>query len=90
MPFEFQTVLTDYPDNDLIDNLRFNVHENVATYGSEARAVVLGYIWGTPVTDLLGVADAPDGFDLIILSDLIFNHSQVSSSYLCSIFAVRL
>ncbi|KAG7087235.1 hypothetical protein E1B28_013216 [Marasmius oreades] len=36
-----------------------------------------GYIWGTPVHSLLDAfPPLAEGFDLIILSDLIFNHSQ--------------
>jgi predicted nicotinamide N-methyase len=47
---------------------------------------MLGYVWGSPVDPLL-VALLPDtadtnpdagpSFDLILLSDFIFNHSQV-------------
>jgi hypothetical protein len=37
-----------------------------------------GYTWGRPIDSLLNVVEDPSsGFDLIILSDLIFNHSQV-------------
>ena len=56
-----------------------------------ATACVLGYVWGSPVDQLLAAlpqdaaiqvdvnSDAGRGmrFDLILLSDLIFNHSQV-------------
>ena len=77
-----QTVLTDYPDNDLIDNLRFNVQQNATSSDAETRIEVLGYIWGAPITTLLNAGSSSDGFDLIILSDLIFNHSQVGLSYL--------
>src|SRR5882762_4882771 len=43
-----------------------------------------GYIWGhptQPLIDSLPMSPNPisQGFDLIILSDLIFNHSQVRS-----------
>jgi hypothetical protein len=53
-------------------------------------ACVLGYVWGSPVDQLLAALQDtaiqvdvnPDAglgmrFDLILLSDLIFNHSQV-------------
>ncbi|KAH9941276.1 putative methyltransferase-domain-containing protein [Epithele typhae] len=72
------TVLTDYPDRALIDNISYNVGRNIP---EEARAAVgvEGYIWGHPVEPLLQLL--PDGsgeraYDLIILSDLVFNHSQ--------------
>ena len=89
-------VLTDYPDKALLDNLAYNVDENVKPPRC-ATVRVLGYVWGSSVDPLLAApalledtetetetaldADAsPDTsnfFDLIILSDLIFNHSQV-------------
>jgi nicotinamide N-methyltransferase len=80
-------VLTDYPDKALLDNLAYNVAQNVGV----ATVCVLGYVWGSPVDPLIAAllpdtatdADTnPDlgpstRFDLILLSDLIFNHSQV-------------
>ena len=78
-----QTVLTDYPDKDLVDNLRYNAEQNTISLGLRDRVEVLGYLWGASVEPLLHAAGSSDGFDLIILSDLIFNHSQVSLSYLC-------
>ena len=114
-------VLTDYPDKALLDNLAYNVDQNVdhqpATPRRRAQAQVraqaaasspvrvLGYVWGTSVDPLRGAllqdtktetetgtetepdpdAAAADPetsyFDLILLSDLIFNHSQVRSHY---------
>ncbi|KAI0367207.1 hypothetical protein BV20DRAFT_1024854 [Pilatotrama ljubarskyi] len=71
-------VLTDYPDAALVDNISHNVRENVPE-ADRVRVHVQGYIWGQPVEPLLAVLpDESDGkaFDLIILSDLIFNHSQ--------------
>ncbi|CAG8749555.1 5702_t:CDS:2, partial [Acaulospora colombiana] len=54
-------VLTDYPDPDLVRNLQANVKENLT--GETLQK--------TKVTLLL------DGeFDVILLSDLLFNHSQ--------------
>jgi hypothetical protein len=44
-----------------------------------------GYIWGRPIQPLLDslptspIAPTAKGFDLILLSDLVFNHSQVRS-----------
>jgi EEF1A N-terminal glycine/lysine methyltransferase len=77
--------LTDYPDHALLDNLSYNVKANVPP-GMEARVGVKGYIWGTPAGSLLSEIEAKalgsekgssEKFDLIILSDLVFNHSQV-------------
>lgn len=95
-------VLTDYPDKALLDNLAYNVDQNVLPPRRDAVRV-LGYVWGSSVDPLLAAllqdtdtdtatesdaqaeaasagADAgPDtsNFDLILLADLIFNHSQV-------------
>ncbi|KAF8556676.1 nicotinamide N-methyltransferase [Imleria badia] len=74
-----KVVLTDYPDAALIENLAYNVRQNIR---EEQRSNVLtkGYIWGKPVDTLIAALpqdrESCRGFDLIILSDLIFNHSQ--------------
>ncbi|KAI9507651.1 nicotinamide N-methyltransferase [Russula earlei] len=107
-----KVVLTDYPDQALLDNLAHNVDRNVEP-ARRAATCVRGYVWGGPVDPLLGLLAPPqsdtgggasaaadgarradadaeenaDGgargggggvpsFDLILLSDLIFNHSQ--------------
>ncbi|KAH9979473.1 hypothetical protein BGW80DRAFT_1435008 [Lactifluus volemus] len=49
-------VLTDYPDQALIENMAYNVAQNIEP--------------------ALAHGGGRGGFDLILLSDLIFNHSQ--------------
>lgn len=66
-------VVTDYPDTPLIENIRYNVSQNVPDEIQD-RVSVVGYIWGQDPVPLL--PPGGDGFDVIILSDLIFNHSQ--------------
>ncbi|KAH7908812.1 putative methyltransferase-domain-containing protein [Hygrophoropsis aurantiaca] len=74
-----RVVVTDYPDSALIENLTNNINANIS---SEARNRVKeqGYIWGQNTLPLFQSlpthADTTSGFDLIIMSDLIFNHSQ--------------
>ncbi|GBE87585.1 Protein N-terminal and lysine N-methyltransferase EFM7 [Sparassis crispa] len=71
-------VLTDYPDTALLENLAYNVQNNVPSELLQ-RVHVKGYIWGHSVDPLLNWREGPsrsEGFDLIIMSDLIFNHSQ--------------
>ncbi|KAG1748103.1 hypothetical protein EDB19DRAFT_1893832 [Suillus lakei] len=70
-------VLTDYPETVLIDNLEFNVRQNLSL-DEQDRVESQGYIWGHPVDNITRALpkDASTGFHLIILSDLIFNHSQ--------------
>ncbi|KAJ3860375.1 hypothetical protein EV359DRAFT_85390 [Lentinula novae-zelandiae] len=79
-----KVVITDYPDPDLIQNIEYNVQENVGV-ARKGNVAVQGYIWGHSVQPLLASLQDrsntnpdlnEDLFDLIILSDLIFNHSQ--------------
>ena len=83
----------DYPDRALVENMAYNVAQNVEPAAAQQQrwrdgAVgVMGYVWGHPVEPLLAMLEDADteaergaggkAFDLIILSDLIFNHSQV-------------
>ena len=69
-----KVVITDYPDSPLIENIRYNVAKNTS---SQDKVSIKGYIWGQdtkPLQDFLPLGQI--GFDIIILSDLIFNHSQ--------------
>ncbi|EKM77139.1 hypothetical protein AGABI1DRAFT_77552 [Agaricus bisporus var. burnettii JB137-S8] len=69
------TVITDYPDQPLLANILYNVSQNVPLRND--RVFVTGYIWGQNTTPLLKLlSEGRDGFDVIMLSDLIFNHSQ--------------
>lgn len=74
-------VATDYPDKLLIDNLTKNVVLNCQDESSALRGAgktfVEGYIWGRDPSSLLekvSEAGKPGKFDLILLSDLVFNH----------------
>lgn len=71
-------VITDYPDDSLIDNIQWNISSNL-TEQERQRTVAKGYIWGRSTDELLDIAKEKTGrgsYDLIILSDLVFNHSQ--------------
>ncbi|CAE6414943.1 unnamed protein product [Rhizoctonia solani] len=88
-----QVVITDYPDAPLLDNITRNVDHNIPlTIRSKVKN--LGYVWGTDPEKLFRCVDrtrlageSSEGvhaieqgvFDVIILSDLIFNHSQHSA-----------
>lgn len=79
-------VATDYADADdaLTDNIRFNVSANLGDGEVAQKVQAIGHTWGTDVSPLLSAsaasaekADVEDGrCDLVILSDLAFNHSQ--------------
>ncbi|KAN0078322.1 putative methyltransferase domain containing protein [Tylopilus felleus] len=85
-----KVVLTDYPDAALIENLAYNVQQNIPQE-QRRRVITQGYVWGKPVDTLITALPQDNEtwrkFDLIILSDLIFNHSQhdalLSSCELC-------
>ncbi|KAK3109549.1 Protein N-terminal and lysine N-methyltransferase efm7 [Teratosphaeriaceae sp. CCFEE 6253] len=69
-------VVTDYPDAELIENLRVNVEGNCRE-GHDVHAE--GYLWGADITSLtsyLPDEDRAAGFDVLILADLLFNHSE--------------
>ncbi|KAF9482842.1 hypothetical protein BDN70DRAFT_874423 [Pholiota conissans] len=73
-----KVVVTDYPDASLVQNMSYNVSKNT-TKEESSRVAVQGYIWGHAVKPLLDDLPSnvdPKLFDVIILSDLIFNHSQ--------------
>jgi len=66
-------VATDYPDTVLIQNLEHNLVSNLPS-DVQSLIHVQGYRWGSDTQALLGYC--PEGFDVILMSDLIFNHSQ--------------
>lgn len=70
--------MTDYPDAALVENMQHNVELNT-TPTERDRTSVQGYIWGRSADILLETISPAPRFDLIILSDLIFNHSQHSA-----------
>ncbi|SCW00610.1 LAFE_0C07998g1_1 [Lachancea fermentati] len=83
-------VATDYPDPDLLANIQYNVNEQLYAgkelpqEGKDLEAelekrnvVVEGYIWGNEFDPILAhLPKKSDKFDLIILSDLVFNHTE--------------
>lgn len=86
-------VVTDFPDPDLIENIRYNIEHCQDTTSMADRidiktvARAEGYLWGAnPAQILTHIAsnnsthttklEAPVGFDVLILADLLFNHSE--------------
>ncbi|CAG8595526.1 17099_t:CDS:2, partial [Cetraspora pellucida] len=85
-----KVVITDYPDEKLIENIKYNMKLNLSSKGGcdIVNLKVLGYIWGNNTGPLLDAIASQQNsqsmtkrsyYDLIILSDLIFNHSQHSA-----------
>ncbi|KAL8836338.1 MAG: hypothetical protein Q9170_002952 [Blastenia crenularia] len=71
-------VMTDYPDEDLVENMRVNVDAaRDVLPPSRTGVVVQGHVWGADARPLL--AELPSdarGCDTLVLADLLFNHSQ--------------
>ena len=66
-------VATDYPDSDLIENIEYNFDHCSEAGLDRSRAYVRGYIWGRDPDELLSLT-RDERYDLLILSDLVFNH----------------
>lgn len=64
-------VATDYPDADLVQNIQYNIEHCLPAARSHVSAE--GYIWGREVDELL-IRTKEEKFDLLLLSDLVFNH----------------
>ncbi|KAK0104490.1 nicotinamide n-methyltransferase [Cadophora gregata] len=84
-----KVVVSDYPDPDLVGNLWGNVdafysgEKGVEDGKREERKLVAeGYCWGADVAPLLAhlpkseKGDEAKGFEVLILADLLFNHSE--------------
>lgn len=71
-----QVVVTDYPDVELITNLRYNI-DHCDLLSSPRTIVAEGYLWGAPIDSITRhLPDGETGFDVLILADLLFNHSE--------------
>jgi nicotinamide N-methyltransferase len=71
-------VVTDYPDHDLVENLQKNI-DCCDLLGRPRNVSAAGYLWGanvSPLVQLLPNDRQGRGFDLLILADLLFNHSE--------------
>jgi nicotinamide N-methyltransferase len=69
-------VVTDYPDPDLVENLQWNV-DNCALLPKTCNIEAKGYLWGAETEKIVsGLPNGEDRFDLLILADLLFNHSE--------------
>lgn len=64
-----EVVATDYADESLMENIAYNASAN----GVDVHAV--GHTWGKSVDEVLS-AGSGGRYDVVILSDLMFNHSQ--------------
>ncbi|KAG5356321.1 Protein N-methyltransferase NNT1 [Yarrowia sp. B02] len=76
-----QVVITDYPDADLLYNLKDNVEQlkkdckAPGPCSDVSSMKVEGFIWGNDASELIEMSGGT-GYDLVILSDVVFNHSE--------------
>lgn len=72
-------VMTDYPEPDLILNLQHNI-DHCGLDLADVNIFSAGYLWGQPVGDLKSYlkSESDEEFDLVILADILFNHSEHS------------
>ena len=70
-----EVIVTDYPDADLIWNLRYNIENNLTT--ADSKITAQGFLWGASSQTLKDkLSHNADGFDVLILADILFNHSE--------------
>ena len=73
-----EVVLTDYPDEDLINNLRINADTVRDATGDATQAIgkltAKGYLWGDRNIVHLTEDSTIEGFDVLLLADVNFNH----------------
>lgn len=70
-----KVLVTDYPDPDLVENLQYNIKHSL-TLDNQISITVQGYLWGNDIQPLLQSIGSQGGFDLLILADILFNHSE--------------
>lgn len=68
-------VISDYPDPDLVENLQKNIDTIEEADAVQGKLVAEGYCWGADTSNLLSHIKE-SGFDILILADLLFNHSE--------------
>jgi EEF1A N-terminal glycine/lysine methyltransferase len=71
-----RVVVTDYPEPELIDNLQYNI-DHCEALTDKKVVLAEGYLWGDSSDKLRSLlCDQSNGFDLLILADILFNHSE--------------
>lgn len=72
-----RVIATDYPDLDLLANMKYNVdHLPFNTTIKNKVLTTAGYIWGNDTTEIRNLIGDGSYADLIIMSDLVFNHTE--------------
>jgi nicotinamide N-methyltransferase len=71
-----KVISTDYPEKPLLDNIMKNAMANIPEKVADGTFNVQGYLWGTRNIDLDEPMLSDGKFDVILMADLVFNHSQ--------------
>ncbi|KAJ5621546.1 nicotinamide N-methyltransferase [Penicillium herquei] len=71
------TVMTDYPDVDLVQNMQYNADMAADKIPSQSNLHVEGYKWGSTVEPLLAHIpstgdEKPASFDVLIMADVVY------------------
>ncbi|KAJ3416861.1 nicotinamide n-methyltransferase [Chytridiales sp. JEL 0842] len=72
-----KVVITDWPEPQLMNRIKKNLEINTPAQYADGKVAVVGYQWGQEIEPVL--AELPDTtrkFDLVLLADLIFNHTE--------------
>lgn len=69
-----RVISTDYPDDELIVNIRKNI-DHILSAEQRERIAAIGYLWGSDEGPLLET-NKGQPFDMIFMCDVIFNHSE--------------
>ena len=70
-----RVIVTDYPDPDLIENLDYNI-SNSGVACKDGTLLAKGFLWGDDSNGVTACLGLGDGFDVLILADVLFNHSE--------------
>ncbi|KAH8432095.1 putative nicotinamide N-methyltransferase Nnt1 [Aspergillus melleus] len=71
------TIMTDYPDPDLVENMRFNASSSAPLIPSGSALHVDGYKWGASVEPLQAYLPAGETrFDLLIMADVVYSYRE--------------
>lgn len=70
-------VMTDYPDPDLVDNMRRNAVSAAPQIPLGTSLHVDGYKWGSPTDAILSyLPPGAAGFDMLIMADVVYSHRE--------------
>jgi nicotinamide N-methyltransferase len=71
-------VMTDYPDLDLVDNMRRNATSAASLIPEGSRLHVAGYKWGASTDEIMSYlpSSGSTGFDLLVMADVVYSHRE--------------